>query len=155
MTLQDARSQRLTIRNLIEDSSNETGNEAGEDIIAGLSSQPKSLPPKYFYDEKGSQLFEQICELPEYYPTRTETAILEQYGSAIAHITGSCEIAELGSGSATKTRILLNAYQSAGYPLRYLPIDVSGTMLEASARQRPPAPNRLRQAIYLRSGKHL
>ena len=125
------RSQRLVIRNLI---GTDTGT-AGEDVIAGLSAQPKSLPSKYFYDERGSQLFEQICELPEYYPTRTETAIFEAYSDAIACITGPCEIAELGSGSATKTRILLTAYRQANHPLRYVPIDVSGTMLEASARQ--------------------
>ncbi|MGB7085028.1 MAG: L-histidine N(alpha)-methyltransferase [Phormidesmis sp.] len=123
--------QRLIIRNLTKDDAA----ESGQDVIAGLSSQPKSLPPKYFYDERGSQLFEQICQLLEYYPTRTETAILQACAEAIAHITGPCEIAELGSGSATKTRILLDAYQSAGHPLRYLPIDVSGTMLEASAHQ--------------------
>ncbi len=108
---------------------------AGDDVIAGLSARPKALPPKYFYDERGSQLFEQICALPEYYPTRTETAIFEACSGAIARLTGPCEIAELGSGSATKTRILLTAYQQAHYPLRYVPIDVSGTMLEASAEQ--------------------
>jgi L-histidine Nalpha-methyltransferase len=110
-----------------------TTEREGQDVIAGLSASAKSLPPKYFYDEQGSQLFEQICELPEYYPTRTETAILKAFGSAIAHITGPCEIAELGSGSATKTRLLLNAYQTAGHRLHYLPIDVSNTMLIETA----------------------
>lgn len=109
--------------------------EAGQDVIEGLSYQPKSLPPKYFYDERGSQLFEQICGLPEYYPTRTETAIFEQHSAQIARTTGPCEVAELGSGSAAKTRILLTAYQNNSYPLRYLPIDVSGTMLSTSADQ--------------------
>ncbi|MEL6552902.1 MAG: L-histidine N(alpha)-methyltransferase [Cyanobacteria bacterium J06621_11] len=109
------------------------GSVPGQDVIDGLTSKPMSLPPKYFYDEKGSQLFEQICELPEYYPTRTERSILQTAGDAIAQKTGPCEIVELGSGSSTKTRILLDAYQSAGLPLRYLPIDVSDTMLSESA----------------------
>ena len=139
MALQDLQIQhtahtddrRLIIRNLIESRKAENG----QDVIKGLSAQPKALPPKYFYDQRGSELFEEICQLLEYYPTRTETAIFEAYGSAIARLTGPCEIAELGSGSATKTQILLDAYQSAGYPLRYLPIDVSETMLTESAQQ--------------------
>ena len=126
-----SQAQRLVIRDLM---SNEPA-ENGQDVIEGLSAQPKSLPPKYFYDQRGSQLFEEICRLPEYYPTRTETAIFEAYAEEIVRITGPCEIAELGSGSATKTQILLNAYQDAGYPLRYLPIDVSSTMLTESAQQ--------------------
>ena len=105
----------------------------GADIIEGLSQISKILPPQYFYDDRGSQLFEQICGLPEYYPTRTETAILQSYAAAIAQETGACELIELGSGSATKTRILLDAYCDRGYPLRYLPIDVSGGILKQSA----------------------
>ncbi|MEM8502799.1 MAG: L-histidine N(alpha)-methyltransferase [Cyanobacteria bacterium P01_D01_bin.1] len=125
--------QKLTISNLAE--SVDSVKKPGQDVVTGLSSNPKYLPPKYFYDERGSRLFEQICELPEYYPTRTETSILKAFGSVIAQITGPCEIVELGSGSSTKTRILLDAYQLAGYPLRYLPIDVSSTMLSATAEQ--------------------
>ncbi|MBD2258711.1 L-histidine N(alpha)-methyltransferase [Pseudanabaena sp. FACHB-2040] len=109
--------------------------EAGQDVISGLSQTPKSLPPKYFYDDRGSLLFEQITQLPEYYLTRTETAILERSADAIATLTGPCELVELGSGSATKTRLLLNAYRHQGCPLRYLPVDVSGGILEESARQ--------------------
>ncbi|KJH72309.1 L-histidine N(alpha)-methyltransferase [Aliterella atlantica] len=104
------------------------------DVVKGLTQTPKSLPARYFYDDYGSMLFEQICELPEYYLTRTETAILQQYASAIAQITGACELVELGSGSSTKTRILLDAYNCLGYPLRYIPIDVSAGILESSAR---------------------
>jgi L-histidine Nalpha-methyltransferase len=107
----------------------------GQDVIAGLSQSPKSLPPKYFYDDRGSLLFEQITQLPEYYLTRTETAILREAADAIATLTGPCELVELGSGSATKTRLLLSAYQRQGCPLRYLPVDVSGGILEESARQ--------------------
>jgi dimethylhistidine N-methyltransferase len=107
---------------------------AGSDVIKGLTQTPKFLPPRYFYDDFGSELFEQICALSEYYLTRTETAILQQYAGEIAQITGSCELVELGSGSSTKTRILLDAYYQFGYSLRYVPIDVSAGMLESSAR---------------------
>jgi gamma-glutamyl hercynylcysteine S-oxide synthase len=103
------------------------------EVVEGLSQPLKTLPPMYFYDDRGSQLFEQICTLPEYYPTRTETWILQHYGSAIAHRTGPCELVELGSGSSTKTRLLLNAYASPNQPLSYLPIDVSGGILQQSA----------------------
>lgn len=78
-------------------------NNEGIDVIQGLTQSPKTLPPKYFYDDRGSELFEQICELPEYYPTRTEAWILRQYADEIAQITGACELVELGSGSSTKT----------------------------------------------------
>lgn len=108
---------------------------AGSDVVKGLTQSRKSLPARYFYDDRGSELFEEICELPEYYLTRTETAILQDYASEIARMTGSCELVEIGSGSSTKTRILLDAYNHQGYPLRYLPIDVSAGILESSARQ--------------------
>lgn len=108
--------------------------DTGTDVIKGLTQQLKSLPPRYFYDARGSLLFEQICELPEYYPTRTETKILQKYGIEIAHQTGRCELIELGSGSSIKTRLLLNAYQSLGYSLRYIPIDISESILSSSAR---------------------
>ncbi|MBE9013583.1 L-histidine N(alpha)-methyltransferase [Pseudanabaenaceae cyanobacterium LEGE 13415] len=105
----------------------------GSDVVLGLSQTPKTLPPRYFYDDRGSQLFEQITELPEYYLTRTETAILQSCAPEIAQITGACELVELGSGNSTKTRILLDAYRSAGYPLVYCPIDISAGILESSA----------------------
>ncbi|MHC5769028.1 MAG: L-histidine N(alpha)-methyltransferase [Nostoc sp.] len=108
---------------------------AGSDVVKGLTQTPKSLPPCYFYDDRGSDLFEQICDLPEYYLTRTETTILQQYAGEIAKITGVCELVELGSGSSSKTRILLDAYQQLGYPLHYLPIDVCAGMLESSAKK--------------------
>jgi dimethylhistidine N-methyltransferase len=107
----------------------------GSDVVKGLTQTPKSLSARYFYDDRGSKLFEQICGLPEYYLTRTETAILQECAREIARMTGPCELVELGSGSSTKTRILLNAYNQLGYPLRYLPIDVSAGILESSARQ--------------------
>ncbi|MGA7953848.1 MAG: L-histidine N(alpha)-methyltransferase [Gloeobacterales cyanobacterium] len=109
--------------------------ERDEDVVKGLSQVPKTLPPRYFYDDRGSELFEQICSLPEYYPTRTEASILQQNAAGIAKLTGPCELVELGSGSSTKTRILLDAYGALGYPLHYLPIDVSAGILEESALQ--------------------
>lgn len=128
--------ERLKIKRLINLSrSSEVETNAGSDVIQGLTKTPKTLPPRYFYDDRGSELFEEICELPEYYPTRTEAAILQQYASEIAQLTGACELVELGSGSSTKTRLLLDAYESLGYPLRYLPIDVSAGILESSAEQ--------------------
>jgi L-histidine Nalpha-methyltransferase len=107
----------------------------GLDVVQGLNSQPKTLPAKYFYDDRGSQLFEQICELPEYYPTRTEAAILAGCARSIAHTTGRTDLIELGSGSSTKTRILLDAYQALGQPFTYFPIDVSTGILNSTAQE--------------------
>jgi L-histidine Nalpha-methyltransferase len=107
-------------------------NNHSEDVIQGLTQTPKSLPPKYFYDDRGSELFEQICELPEYYPTRTEALILSQYANEIAQITGKCELIELGSGSSTKTLFLLDAYQQIDSLCRYMPVDVSAGILKTS-----------------------
>lgn len=130
------RDERLKIERLVNlHAPSENQKPMGYDVIQGLGQNPKTLPPKYFYDDRGSELFEQICELPEYYPTRTEAAILHQYGSEIAHLTGACELVELGSGSSTKTRLLLDAYKALGYPLHYVPIDVSAGILEISAKQ--------------------
>lgn len=106
----------------------------GADVIAGLTQTPKSLPPKYFYDDRGSQLFEAITELPEYYLTRTERQILEASAGQIAQQVGPCDLIELGSGSSSKTRLLLDAYRQQRLPLHYIPVDVSGGMLEDSAR---------------------
>ncbi len=104
------------------------------DVIAGLTQKPKSIQARYFYNDYGSQLFEQICDLPEYYLTRTETGILQECAESIAELTGACELVELGSGSSTKTRILLDAYDQLGHPLRYQSIDVSAGILELSAK---------------------
>ena len=126
--------QRLITQQLLHPTGDLSRAQAkGQDVIQGLSQTPKTLPCQYFYDDRGSHLFEQICDLPEYYLTRTETAILKDCAPRIAQITGPCELLELGSGSATKTRILLDAYQARDLPLRYLPIDVSGGMLKQSA----------------------
>jgi L-histidine Nalpha-methyltransferase len=102
-----------------------------KDVIEGLSAVPKTLPAKYFYDDRGSLLFEAICDLPEYYLTRTEHQILERCADEITDLIGPCDLVELGSGSATKTQILFRAYGDR--PVRYIPIDVSGGMLKQSA----------------------
>jgi dimethylhistidine N-methyltransferase len=107
--------------------------DEGSAIIQGLKRAPKTLPCQYFYDDRGSQLFEQICNLPEYYPTRTEQSILETYANEIAQLTGSCELVELGSGSSRKTRLLLEAYSQANEQLQYCPIDVSAGILKTTA----------------------
>ncbi|MGQ9865787.1 MAG: L-histidine N(alpha)-methyltransferase [Pseudanabaenaceae cyanobacterium] len=106
----------------------------GADVRHGLQATPKTLPAKYLYDERGSLLFERICRLPEYYPTRTEAAILERAAPFLPRCTGPCELVELGSGSSTKTRILLNAYTHQGVPLHYVPVDISVPMLETTAQ---------------------
>src|SRR4051794_40070935 len=106
-----------------------------EDVLDGLTRPLKELPPKHFYDARGSELFDAICELPEYYPTRTERAILTERAAEIADLTGAGELLELGSGSADKTRVLLTAMAEAGTLRRYVPIDVSETALRASAER--------------------
>jgi L-histidine Nalpha-methyltransferase len=142
MTISQTASSKISLDNSIEKrfqiehllvSTTVVSSIAGTDVAQGLTQTQKTLPPRYFYDDRGSDLFEQICELPEYYLTRTETAILQKYAREISARTGACELVELGSGSSTKTRILLDAYKQQGFPLRYLPIDVSGGMLENSA----------------------
>ncbi|HWX51947.1 MAG TPA: L-histidine N(alpha)-methyltransferase, partial [Solirubrobacteraceae bacterium] len=80
-----------------------------EDVLDGLTRPFKELPPKHFYDARGADLFDQICDLPEYYPTRAERQILEQSAEEIASLTGAVELVELGSGTAAKTRVLLDA----------------------------------------------
>jgi L-histidine N-alpha-methyltransferase len=100
-----------------------------DDVRAGLSSPPYELPPKYFYDERGSDLFDQICDLPEYYPTRAERRILADRAGEIMERTGAAELVELGPGSPEKARILL----AAGEVERYVPVEVSEAALRASA----------------------
>ncbi len=103
------------------------------DVLAGLSRPDKHLPCKYFYDERGSQLFELICELPEYYPTRCELAILEAHAGAMADCLGpGLVLVEYGSGSSRKTRLLLDRLAR---PRAYVPVDISREHLLASARR--------------------
>jgi L-histidine N-alpha-methyltransferase len=112
-----------------------------DDVRKGLTADPKWLPPKWFYDARGSELFEEITKLPEYYPTRAEREILTAQAGAIAAATGADTLVELGSGSSRKTVLLLDALRSAGTLRRYDPIDVSeAALLESGAalRQRYP-----------------
>ncbi|MGJ9403744.1 L-histidine N(alpha)-methyltransferase [Arthrobacter sp. KK5.5] len=105
------------------------------DVLAGLTSMPKTLPPKWFYDDRGSELFARIMELPEYYPTRAEREILQLHAAEIAAAHPAETLIELGSGSSTKTPLLLSALQAAGPLRRYVPVDVSdGALLDAGAR---------------------
>ena len=103
------------------------------DARAGLTAVPKTLPPKWFYDERGSELFEKITLLPEYYPTRAERSILAAVAPQIAAATGASALVELGSGSSEKTRLLLDALREAGSLRSYVPVDVSESALVGAA----------------------
>lgn len=106
-----------------------------DDVLDGLTRPFKELPPKHLYDAHGSALFDAICEQPEYYPTRTETAILLERGGEIAAATQAAELVELGAGSVdTKTRALLAALAGTGTLRRYVPVDVSESTVRASAQ---------------------
>jgi L-histidine N-alpha-methyltransferase len=103
------------------------------DVARGLTSTPKELPPKWFYDHRGSQLFDEITRLPEYYPTRAERAILTERADEIAQVTKADTLVELGSGTSEKTRLLLDALRDAGTLARFVPFDVSETTLREAA----------------------
>lgn len=105
------------------------------DARIGLTSHPRWLPPKYFYDGRGSELFERITELPEYYPTRTERRILEASASDIAGIADAEVLLELGSGSSSKTGLLLDALEATGSLTTYVPVDVSPSALAGAAAE--------------------
>lgn len=106
-----------------------------EDVGNGLAAPQKWLPPKYFYDAVGSQLYEQICDLPEYYPYRAERDIFISYAAEIHAEIGHLPLVEFGSGSATKTRHLLAAYERTERPFTYCPVDISSSMLRETAEQ--------------------
>ena len=106
-----------------------------EDVRIGLLSAPRSLPPKYFYDKRGSQLFEQICDTPEYYPTRIEEKLLSRHSEEIIAQVKPSEIMELGSGNAQKTRRLFDACEQIEHICTYAPLDVCETMLENVSEQ--------------------
>jgi L-histidine N-alpha-methyltransferase len=105
------------------------------DVRQGLTTMPKQLSPKYFYDERGSELFEEITQLPEYYLTRAERLLLEKKIPEVVASVRPCSLVELGAGSATKTRIILDAMRESGCAECYVPIDVSKEFLEATALQ--------------------
>ncbi|MDQ3898300.1 MAG: L-histidine N(alpha)-methyltransferase [Actinomycetota bacterium] len=104
------------------------------DVLAGLTSAPKELPPKWFYDGRGSELFDRITRLREYYPTRCERSILEYRGAEIARLSGADTLVELGSGTSEKTRLLLDAFAAAGRLRRIVAFDVSEPTLRQAAR---------------------
>lgn len=103
------------------------------DALAGLTATPKSIPPTWFYDARGSELYEQITRLPEYYPFRRERDLLRAHAAEIAALSRSDTVLELGSGSSEKTRLLLDALREAGTLRRYVPVDVSETALRSAA----------------------
>lgn len=122
------------------------GEPDGADVVRGLGARPKTLPPKYFYDAQGSRLFERITALPEYYLTRTEQLILSDCARDLAQRMGPADLVELGSGSARKTRTIIDALLEAApakSPLLYVPIDVSEAALEESASALVAAYSRL------------
>jgi L-histidine N-alpha-methyltransferase len=103
------------------------------DVAAGLTATPRSLPPKYFYDARGSELFDEITQLPEYYPTRAETSILARRAGEIAGLARCASLVELGSGTSAKTRLLLRALQAEGTLREFVPFDVDPAVLAQAA----------------------
>jgi L-histidine N-alpha-methyltransferase len=106
-----------------------------EDVWTGLRAEPKWLSPKWFYDGRGSELFDDITRLPEYYPTRAERAILAERAAQIAGLTGAVTFVELGSGASDKTRLLLDAFAARGGLETFVPLDVSESALRQSTRE--------------------
>lgn len=139
----DSRAETLTLASAAARTA--TALEPGVDsdfareLLAGLARRPRSIAPKFFYDAAGSALFDRICELPEYYPTRTELALLEARAPEIARCIGAdAEIVEFGAGASRKVRMLLDALER---PRRFVPIDISGEhLLEAVAALRADYP---------------
>jgi L-histidine N-alpha-methyltransferase len=111
----------------------DTARALAADVRAGLTATPKTLPPKWFYDDRGSELFDEITRLPEYYPTRTERGILVAHARDVAELTKADTLVELGSGTSEKTRLLLDALRDAGTLGRFVPFDVSEQTLRDAA----------------------
>lgn len=127
-----ASNDKLFIRDLVK---HDPGAGFSEDVRTGLTASPKRLSPKYFYDELGSQLFEAICLLPEYYLTRAENEIIERYADEIvASMDGPTTLLEMGSGSASKTRRIIKALLNKQESLLFIPVDISASALESSSR---------------------
>lgn len=124
--------ERLLIHHLVK---HDPSAGFAEDVRKGLSSEPKCLSPKYFYDELGSQLFDAICLLPEYYLTRAENEIIERYAEEIvASVPGHKTLLEMGSGSASKTRLIIEALLKSQADLLFIPVDISASALDSSSR---------------------
>ena len=138
--------EKLFIRNLV---TRDPLAGLAEDVRRGLSAQPKRFLPKYFYDELGSQLFEAICLLPEYYLTRAENEILDRYADEIiSSVAGPATLIEMGSGSASKTRLIIEALLRKQSELLFMPVDISATALENSSRILLQSYPRLRIEAY-------
>ena len=124
------RDPRLYIHNLVK---RDPLTGLAEDVRKGLTAQPKRFLPKYFYDELGSQLFEAICLLPEYYLTRAENEILQKYSDEIVSaVDGNKTLVEMGSGSASKTRLIIEALLRRQQELLFMPVDISASALDVS-----------------------
>jgi L-histidine Nalpha-methyltransferase len=129
---QPTRDSRLYIHNLVK---RDPLAGLAEDVRKGLSAQQKRFLPKYFYDELGSQLFEAICLLPEYYLTRAENEVLQKYSDEIvAAVDGQITLVEMGSGSASKTRLIIEALLRRQTNLLFMPVDISASAIESSSR---------------------
>lgn len=127
-----AAEEKFLIHNLVK---REPRAGLAEDVRRGLSSKPKRFLPKYFYDQLGSQLFEAICLLPEYYLTRAENEILEHYADEIvSSVDGDTTLIEMGSGSASKTRLIIEALLRKQRELLFIPVDISASALDSSSR---------------------
>ena len=128
----DTKERRLLIHNLVK---RDPRTGLAEDVRNGLTGPQKRFLPKYFYDELGSQLFDAICLLPEYYLTRAEDEILRNYADEIvASVNGKKTLLEMGSGSASKTRLIIEALLREQEELLFMPLDISATALESSSR---------------------
>ncbi|HEX6617860.1 MAG TPA: L-histidine N(alpha)-methyltransferase [Gemmatimonadales bacterium] len=114
---------------------NRVGSRMLAEVAAGLAAPQKELPPKYFYDRRGSELFEEITRLPEYYLTRAERGLLERWMPVLIPRLGARTLVELGAGSAVKTRLILDAMRGAGLAMLYVPIDVSAEFLARTAER--------------------
>jgi len=115
--------------------SRSTVRDFADSVALGLSDTPRWLPSRFLYDARGSALFERICQLPEYYLTRTEADILRRVAPRLRELTGPVTLVELGSGSSVKTDTLLAAYARNGDPVRYVPVDVSASILRVAAER--------------------
>lgn len=116
-------------------SSKKTGLSFAQEIASSMARPPRSISPKFFYDERGSLLFEEICRLPEYYLTRTETALLGGIGGQLSGmLPPGTRLVELGSGSSVKTRLILDMLDGSHDPIWYVPIDISGILRSSCAR---------------------
>jgi L-histidine N-alpha-methyltransferase len=130
--------------------------QLARDVRAGLTATPKTLPPKYFYDAHGSELFDRITRLPEYYPFRAERTILELHADEIATATGAESLVELGSGTSEKTRLLLRALDEAGTLTGFVPFDVDPAVLkDASAAVAQQFPDLLIEPVVGDFEQHL